>query len=104
MTKAKVVLTTCVSKDQAHRIARTLVERRVAACVNIICPVESIYRWEERVDNATEWLLLIKTAAEKSAVVCDAIRELHSYDVPECIVISIEDGIAEYLKWIERST
>ena len=104
MTPKKVVLSTCGSKDEANRIARTLVERRVAACVNIISPVESIYRWEERIDNATEWLLLIKTSAEKAPVVCDAIRELHSYDVPECITIPIEDGSAEYLKWIEEST
>lgn len=104
MTQARVVLTTCGSKDEAHRIARALVERRVAACVNIISSVESIYRWEERIDNATEWLLLIKTTAEKSAVVCDAIRELHSYDVPECIVIPIEDGTAEYLKWINENS
>ncbi len=104
MTQARVVLTTCGSKDEAQKIARAVVERRVAACVNIIAPVESIYRWEERVESATEWLLLIKSTAEKSAVVCNAIRELHSYDLPECIVISIEDGSAEYLKWIEEST
>ena len=104
MTQARVVLTTCGSKDEAQKIARAVVERRVAACVNIIAPVESIYRWEERVESATEWLLLIKSTAEKSAVVCEAIRELHLYDVPECIVISIEDGSAEYLKWIEKST
>jgi periplasmic divalent cation tolerance protein len=104
MTQARVVLTTCGSKDEAQKIARAVVERRVAACVNIIAPVESIYRWEERVESATEWLLLIKSTAEKSAVVCNAIRELHSYDLPECIVISIEDGSAEYLKWIEKST
>ena len=98
------MLTTCGSKDEAQRIGRALVERRVAACVNIIAPVESIYRWEERVESATEWLLLIKSTAEKSAVVCNAIRELHSYDLPECIVFSIEDGSAEYLKWIGEST
>jgi len=65
--------------------------------------MESIYRWQGKVESAREWLLLIKTTAEKFPAVRDVIRELHSYDVPECIAIAIEDGSAEYLQWIGDS-
>jgi len=104
MTQVKVVITTCGSEEEAQKIARELVERRVAACVNIVSPIQSVYRWQGKVESATEWLLLIKTSAEKFAAVRDAIGELHSYDLPECIMVSIEDGSPEYLKWIEENT
>jgi len=104
MTRAKIVVTTCGSVEEAQKIARELVERRVAACVNIVSPIQSVYRWQGKVESATEWLLLIKTSAEKFAAVRDAIGELHSYDLPECIMVSIEDGSPEYLKWIEENT
>ena len=104
MTRAKVVITTCGSEEEAQKIARELVERRVAACVNIISPIQSIYRWQGKVENATEWLLLIKTTTEKFDAVRDAIRELHSYDLAECIMVSIEDGSQEYLDWIDKNT
>ena len=102
--QGKIVLTTCGSKEQAHKIARQLVERRLAACVNIVAPIESVYRWEGKVESATEWLLVIKTRAEKFAAVRQEIEELHSYDLPECIMLTIEDGSREYLKWIEENT
>ncbi len=104
MTRAKIVVTTCGSVEEAQKIARELVERRVAACVNIVSPIQSVYRWQGKVESATEWLLLIKTSAEKFAAVRDAIGELHSYDLPECIMVSIEDGSPEYLKWIQENT
>ena len=104
MTQVKVVITTCGSEEEAQKIARELVERRVAACVNIVSPIQSVYRWQGKVESATEWLLLIKTSAEKFAAVRDAIGELHSYDLPECIMVSIEDGSPEYLKWIQENT
>lgn len=104
MTRAKIVVTTCGSVEEAQKIARELVERRVAACVNIVSPIQSVYRWQGKVESASEWLLLIKTTAEKFAAVRDAIGELHSYDLPECIMVSIEDGSPEYLKWIEENT
>ncbi len=104
MTGRKIVLTTVSSREEGQEIAHALVERRLAACVNISGPIESIYRWKGAVESAAEWLLLIKTTAEKFPAVRDAIRELHSYDLPECIMLSIEDGSPEYLKWIEDNT
>lgn len=104
MTAYRIVLTTCGNGQEAHKIANALVERRLAACVNMVSSIESVYRWQGQVESATEWLLLIKTTAERFPAVRDAIRELHSYDLPECIMLPIEDGSAEYLKWIEEST
>jgi periplasmic divalent cation tolerance protein len=102
--EARVVLTTCESKEEAQKIARALVERRLAACVNVVPAIESVYRWQGKVESSTEWLLLIKTRAEKFEAVREAIRELHSYEIPECIMISVEGGSREYLEWIEEST
>jgi periplasmic divalent cation tolerance protein len=103
MTGNKLVLTTTGSREEARRIARTIVERRLAACVNIVPGIESIYRWQEKIEQAEEWLLLIKTTGEAFEGLRDAIKELHSYDMPECISIKIEDGSAEYLRWISES-
>ncbi len=103
MTDKKIVLTTAGSQEEARKIARTLVERRLAACVNIIPQVESIYRWQGKVEDAHEWLLLIKTTNAAFERVRDAIRELHSYDLPECISISVENGGSAYLDWISES-
>jgi periplasmic divalent cation tolerance protein len=100
MTDKRLVLTTAGSNEEARKIARALVERRLAACVNIVKQVESVYRWKEKVDEAQEWLLVIKTTAAAFERVRDAIRELHSYDLPECVCVSIENGSPEYLKWI----
>jgi periplasmic divalent cation tolerance protein len=103
MTRNKLVLTTTGSRDEAQRIARILVERQLAACVNIVPGIESIYRWQEKIEHAEECLLLIKTTRSAFEGVRDAIKELHSYELPECICIEIEDGSAEYLKWIGES-
>ncbi len=103
MTDKQIVLTTAGSQDEAHKIARTLVDRRLAACVNIIPQIQSIYRWQNKVEDAQEWLLLIKTTNQAFERVRDTIRELHSYELPECISISIEDGSAVYLDWIKES-
>ncbi len=100
MTDKKLVLTTASSSDEARRIARALVERRLAACVNILPQIESVYRWKGKVEEAQEWLLIIKTTAAGFERVRDVIRELHSYELPECVCVSIEDGSPEYLKWI----
>jgi periplasmic divalent cation tolerance protein len=100
MTDKRIVLTTAGSRDEAQRIARALVERQLAGCVNIVPQVDSIYRWEGRVEQAEEWLLVIKISAAAFPEVRDAIKELHSYDLPECVCIAIEDGSAEYLKWL----
>ena len=100
MTDKRLVLTTCGSLEEARRIAQELVERRLAACVNIVPQIESVYRWQGEVETATEWLLVIKTTADAFPQVRDAIGKLHSYDVPECIEITVEDGNAAYLAWI----
>ena len=100
MTDKKLVLTTASSSDEARKIARALVERRLASCVNIVPQIESVYRWKGKVEEAQEWLLIIKTTAAGFERVRDGIRELHSYELPECVCVSIEDGSPEYLKWI----
>ena len=104
MTDKRIVLSTAGSEQEAHKIAHILVKGRLAACVNILPQVQSIYRWKGEIESAQEWLLLIKTRADKFPAVCDAIRELHSYEVPECIVLEIEDGSLPYLQWLERAT
>ncbi|HKT88659.1 MAG TPA: divalent-cation tolerance protein CutA [Candidatus Sulfotelmatobacter sp.] len=103
MTDKRIVLSTAGSEEEARKIARYLVERQLAACVNIVPQIESIYRWQGKIESSREWLLLIKTTAANFSQVRDAIGELHSYDLPECIALSIEDGSADYLRWIEES-
>jgi periplasmic divalent cation tolerance protein len=103
MTDKRIVLTTAGSEDEANKIARHLVERRMAACVNIVPQITSIYRWKENVEEAREWLLIVKTTAAAFEAVRDAIAELHSYEVPECICLTIEDGTPSYLDWIGES-
>jgi len=103
MTDKRLVLSTAGSAEEAHKIARHLVEQGLAACVNIVPQIESIYRWKGKVESAREWLLVIKTTAEQFDSVRGAIQELHSYDLPECIALTIEDGSAEYLDWIGES-
>jgi len=102
MTDKRIVLCAC-SEAEAAKIGRYLVEHQLAACVNIVSRIQSIYRWQGKVESSAEWLLLIKTTAEKFSEVRAAISELHSYDLPECIAIAIEDGSAEYLAWIGDS-
>jgi periplasmic divalent cation tolerance protein len=103
MTDKILVLTTAGSKDEARKIGRALVERLLAACVNIVPQVGSIYRWEGEIEEAVEWLLIVKTTQTAFERVRAAILELHSYDLPECICVSIEDGSLEYLSWIGQS-
>jgi periplasmic divalent cation tolerance protein len=103
MTDKRLVLTTCGSQEEARRIAMELVERRLAACVNIVPQVESVYRWQGKLESANECLLIIKATADAFEPLRDAIVELHSYDVPECIEIGIEGGSAAYLDWIATS-
>jgi len=104
MTDKRIVLSTAGSEEEARKIARYLVDHRLAACVNIVPQVESIYRWEGTIESAREWLLLIKTTVEQFEKVRDAIGELHSYDLPECIAVEIEDGSPEYLRWLANPT
>ena len=103
MTDNRIVLTTAGSEPEARKIAHHLVEQQLAACVNIVPQIGSVYRWQGKVEEAREWLLLIKTTSEKFPLVNAAIQEVHSYEMPECIAISIDDGSSEYLRWIEQS-
>ena len=99
-----VVLTTCGSAREVRRIARKLVQTRLAACVNVVrSPVESIYRWKGKVESAKEVLLVIKTSAKKFPQVERTIRELHSYDVPEIIALPVVAGSRDYLAWLNDS-
>jgi periplasmic divalent cation tolerance protein len=103
MTDKRIVLTTAGSEEEAGKIARQLVERGLAACVNVVPQLTSIYRWKNKVEESREWLLVVKTTTEAFAGVRDAITELHSYEVPECVCMAIEDGAANYLQWIADS-
>ena len=103
MSGKLIVLSTCGSEAEAEKIARHLVENHLAACVNLVAKIRSIYRWRGKVESAQEWLLLAKTTADKFAQVRDAIRSLHSYELPECLAISIDDGSTEYLEWIANN-
>ena len=97
------MLVTCGSTGEAEKIARALVEQRLTACVNVLqAPVRSIYRWQGRVETATEYLLIIKTSREKFAALRRQVEQLHSYDVPEVIALRIVAGSPQYLRWLEE--
>jgi periplasmic divalent cation tolerance protein len=97
------VLTTAGSEEEAERISAALVERRLAACVQVLGPISSHYRWQGKLEQAQEWLCLAKTEATRYAEVEAAIAELHSYDEPEIVATPIVAGSAGYLEWIARS-
>ena len=93
-------MTTCGSIEEARHIAHALVERRLAACVNLVPHVESTYRWKGEVETAAEVMLIIKTTADAFERLRAALVELHSFEVPECVELTITDGTAAYLDWI----
>jgi periplasmic divalent cation tolerance protein len=101
MTDKIVVLTTCDSEMLAEQLARHLVEHRVAACVNILPKARSIYRWQEKIEDAGEWVLLIKSRRDLFAALRAEIQRLHTYETPEVIAIPIVDGSEAYLGWID---
>ena len=104
MTDKRLVLTTCGSLEEARSIAQALVERQLAACVNIVPQIESVYRWQGEVETATRLLSsIIKTTAAAFVRLREALTGLHSYELLECIEIPIEDGSAAYLEWIGES-
>ena len=103
MTDKLLVLSTTGSEVEAQKIAHALVERHLAACVNIIPRIQAVYRWQGKVERSEEYLLLIKTAKARFDEVQTAIAELHSYELPECIAVSIDGGSIEYLKWLSDS-
>ena len=103
MTNKRIVLSTAGSEQEARIIAQALVDRRLAACVNVVGPIHSVYRRRGAVESAPEHLLIIKTIEAAFARIRDTIRELHSYELPECVMLSIEAGSEDYLKWIGES-
>ena len=103
MTDKIVVLVTCGSPEEGRKVARALVERRLAACVNVVAGVESVYRWKGAVEEASECLLLAKTTRVQFEPLQSAVRELHSYELPEVVALPIVDGLDSYLSWIAAS-
>jgi periplasmic divalent cation tolerance protein len=103
MSAHAVVLSTAGTEEEASRIASALVERRLAACVNVVPGVSSTYRWQGAVQTDREWLLVVKTRRDRFEAVRAAIRELHTYEVPEIVMLDLADGDAAYLAWIDAS-
>lgn len=101
---AAVVVTTTDSEQEAERLARGLVEHRLAACVQIVGPVRSAFRWEGSVSVETEWQLVVKTAAARIDELTAWIAAEHSYDVPEVIAVPVVGGHAPYLQWVTDET
>jgi periplasmic divalent cation tolerance protein len=100
----RIVLVTCGTLAEARRIARTVVSKRLAACVNIVLsPAESFYTWNGKLERAREYLLVMKTTAERLAALENEVKRLHSYDVPEFIALPITEGSEKYLSWLDDS-
>jgi len=98
----QIVLTTCPDAASAERLARILVEEGLAACVNILPPMRSIYRWKGKIEDASELLLVIKSAAARFPDIRDRLRALHPYELPEIIAVPIVDGLPAYLAWLNH--
>ena len=101
----RIVLVTCPSLALARKIARAVVEQRLAACVNVVrSPVESFYTWKGKLESAREHLLLIKTTARRLSPLEREVKRLHPYDLPEFIAFPITEGSPEYLAWLSETT
>ncbi|MGO9056180.1 MAG: divalent-cation tolerance protein CutA [Candidatus Binataceae bacterium] len=100
----RVVFVTAPDEDRAVKLGRALVEERLAACANLVGPIRSIYRWKDKIEDAAEHLLIIKTRASLYSALEKRVKELHPYEVPEIIAINIESGLPQYLSWIHEST
>lgn len=104
MFEYRVVLVTCGSEEEALKIANALVEDHLAACVNLVSPIRSIYRWEGKIWDEKEWLLVIKTRKSRFEELEKKVKSLHSYAVPEIISLPIEEGSSSYLNWVGENT
>lgn len=102
--EALLVLTSLPTKEAAEKMARDLVERRLAACVNLLAPCRSAYRWEGSVQVEEEHPLLIKTTQDRYAAVEELVREAHPYELPEIIAVPVVAGLPAYLQWVESET
>ena len=103
MTDKIVVLSTCASEEEAERLARMFVERRLAACVNIMPNARSVYRWKGEIESATECLLVIKSSRAHFDELRAALEGAHSYELPESLALPVIDGSPAYLDWLETS-
>lgn len=99
-----VIFITCANKKEAGRIAKALVKNKLAACVNIVDKIESIFWWQGKVDLASEALLIMKSKREKLTKIIKLVKSMHSYEVPEIIALPIIGGYRPYLEWIDEST
>ena len=100
MADVRIVLTTVGLHEKAEELAVALVERRLAACINILGPIRSIYRWKGKVENEQEYMLLIKTTVKGAAEVAAAFVELHPFELPERVELDVVGGGEEYLLWV----
>ncbi len=98
--QARIVLTTESTLEEANKLGRTLVEERLVACATLLPVVQSIYHWDEKIQSAPETMVLLKTSAELLGALEKRLKELHSYRVPEFLVIPVESGSAAYLQWM----
>jgi periplasmic divalent cation tolerance protein len=104
MSECIIIFVTCGSEEEALKIANALVNERLAACANIVSPVRSVYRWEGKIWDEKEWLLVIKTMKSRFDELAKRVKSLHSYSIPEIIALPILEGSPLYLQWIEEST
>jgi periplasmic divalent cation tolerance protein len=104
MTNTLIVLTNLPDTDSAEALAQSLITQRVAACVNILAPCRSVYRWDGKIESASEIPLLIKTTRDRYAALEAAIRSEHPYELPEIVAVCVEQGLAGYLGWVEAET
>jgi periplasmic divalent cation tolerance protein len=104
MSNAVIVFSTCATRDEAERIAKAIVEDGLAACVQLLPPMRSVYRWQGAVQQSEEILLLIKTTETRFPQLENRIEELHSYDTPEIIAVPVIAGAQKYLTWLQDAT
>ena len=102
--EALLVFTNLPDRDAANRLAQALIERRVAACVNVLADCTSVYRWQGSVETATEVPVLMKTTRRAYPALESALQELHPYEVPEIIAVPVESGLPAYLQWVDAET
>jgi periplasmic divalent cation tolerance protein len=103
-TKFRLVLVTCATLEEGRKIARAVVLERLAACVNVVThAIESLYTWEGKLEDSSEYLLMMKTSEDRLSELENRVRQLHSYETPEFVVLPITAGSEEYLRWLDQS-
>lgn len=104
MSDIRIVFCTCPDNDSASRIAEALIGERLAACVNLLPAMDSVYRWQGAIERASEVQLIIKTVETRMAALIARIRALHPYELPEILAIEATDGLPQYLEWVRAET